>query len=216
MSLVRDAQAAVAAVPVLASARFAILRVAVRVAVDLLRKRLLSLLLVAGEAGPVECLLVGLLVGLLLHLLAHLVEVHGERVVAAGVQDRRCSVRGRRLVLTWCLRACWTGAVLAVLHTRARRVDAVVAWGLGLLLLELAGWIATAVLAEVDLEATVLLFPADGFNGLDGICDVGEVNECTGFLPEGVDQLDFAVLREILAKAVFSEGLIKVANIDIS
>ena len=57
--------------------------------------------------------------------------------------------------------------------------------------------VPAAVLAEVDLEALVLLAPADGLDGFNGVGDVGEVNERAGFLAESVDELDLAVLGEV-------------------
>ena len=81
---------------------------------------------------------------------------------------------------------------------------------------DLSWRVAAAVLAKVDLESFVLLLPSDGFNGLDGIGDVGEVHECTALLPQGVDQLDLAVFLEVLSETIFGPAFVEVANVDIT
>lgn len=111
----------------------------------------------------------------------------------------------------------------AVLAGGGGGVDAVGAGGRGLLLLlrllglllQLARRVAAAVFAEVNFEAAVILFAADGFDGFDGVGDVGEVDEGAGFLAEGVDELDLAVLGEVLSETLFGEGLVEVADVHV-
>lgn len=78
---------------------------------------LLLLLLELGDVVGIKLLLLVLL----MLLLRNLVEVHGERVVAACVEDRGWC-RSKCLRTTegaWCLRASWRAAVLAGLEATA-------------------------------------------------------------------------------------------------
>lgn len=75
--------------------------------------------------------------------------------------------------------------------------------------------VATAVLAKVDLELAVVLLAADGFDGLDRVGNVGEVDEGAGLLAEGVDELDFAVLGEVLSEAFLGPCLVEVTDVDV-
>ncbi|KAH6604270.1 hypothetical protein Trco_007716 [Trichoderma cornu-damae] len=144
-----------------------------------------------------------LLLLLLVSLLLDVVQVHGQRV-ARGVEQgcgglRRVSI-GRR------------AAVLRAVGRR--RGDAVAARRRALL--GLARGVAAPVLSEVDLELLVLLLAADGLDGLDGVGNVGEVDEGAALLAEGVDQLNLAVLGEVLAQPLLSPGLVQVANVDVA
>lgn len=84
------------------------------------------------------------------------------------------------------------------------------------LLLELSWGVAASILAEVDLELLVFILASDGLNGLDGICNIGEVDKGTTLLAQGVDQLDLTVLGEILSQPLLGPGLVQVANVDVS
>lgn len=109
--------------------------IVVRIPIDLLRKRLLTLLLVTSLRA-IKRLLMLLLRVLGCLLLAHLVEVHSQRVIGAGIQYRACGIslsglerrRGRGLGVRRARSV--LGAVLAT--RRGGGVDAVCAAGLGL------------------------------------------------------------------------------------
>lgn len=68
-----------------------------------------------------------------------------------------------------------------------------------LLLLELSWRVATSILAKIHLELLVLILASDGLDGLDGVRNIGEVDKGAALLAQGVDQLDLAVLGEILS-----------------
>ena len=88
--------------------------------------------------------------------------------------------------------------------------------GLSLLAVHLAGRVTASVLSEVDLESLVFITTTDRFDCLDSIGNVGEVDKCTALLTQSVDQLNFAILGEILPQTVLCPGLIQVANVYIT
>ena len=79
----------------------------------------------------------------------------------------------------------------------------------------LAGRIPTTVFAEVDLEPTIVLTTSNGLDGLDGVGDVGEVHKGATLLAQGVDELDLAMVGEILAQPILRPGLVQVAHVDV-
>lgn len=141
-----------------------------------------------------------LLLVLVLGLLRDLVQVNGEGVALC---------EQARLTIGW-------GSTLCTLALRRRDF---VARGLGLLLLlllELAWRVAATILAEVDLELPVLVLASDSLDGLDGIGDVGEVDKCATLLPQSIDQLDLAVLGEVLSQPLLGPAFVQVADVHIS
>ena len=81
---------------------------------------------------------------------------------------------------------------------------------------DLTRWVAATILTKVDLEAAVIILASNSLNGLDGIGDIGEVDECAALLSKSVDELNFAVLREVLSQPLFGPRLVQVSNVDVS
>lgn len=136
---------------------------------------------------------------LVLGLLRDLVQVNGEWV--ALCEHARLTISRGSTLRTLAL---WRGDFV----TRGL--------SLLLLLLELSGRVAASILAEVDLELPVLVLASDSLDGLDSIGDVGEVNECATLLPQSIDQLDLAILREVLSQPLLGPAFIQVADVHVS
>ena len=75
---------------------------------------------------------------------------------------------------------------------------------LALLVVHLTRGVTASVLTKVDLEPLVLFASSYGLDSLDGIGNVGEVDERAALLAQGINQLDFILLREVLSQAFFS------------
>lgn len=165
---------------------------------------------------------------LLLALLS--LEVHHQRVVHTVVQDgRRSRCLGARELsvstsvgdgssrTSW--RNRWARAAVGVKATGGRRrMDTVTArmLRLALLVVHLTRWVTTSVLTKVDLESLVLFASSNGLDSLDSIGNVGEVDERAALLAQGVYQLDFTILGEVLSQAFFSPRLVEIADVDVA
>ena len=97
-------------------------------------------------------------------------------------------------------------------------MDSITAWmlRLALLVVHLTRRVTTTVLSEVDLETFVLLTSSHSLDGLDSVGNVGEVDERTALLAQGVDQLDFTILGEVLSQTFLGPRLVQVADVNIT
>jgi len=141
-----------------------------------------------------------LLLLLLLRLLGEVLEVQSQRIGSRVEESSRGSSS-----------AGWSIAIGAVGVGRVGTVGSST-----LKLGQLSRRVAAAVLAEIDLELLVLLLALNRLDGLDSVGNVGKVDEGAALLTQSVDQLDLAVLREILPKLFLGEGLVQVANIHVT
>ena len=112
----------------------------------------------------------------------------------------------------------WGGTVLARLETAAvwrRGINTIIPGGL-LGLRDLTRRVAATILAKVDLESAVILLTPDSFDGLDSVCDVGEIDECAALLSESIDKLNLTIFGEVLSQPLLAPGLVQVSNVDVS
>ena len=149
-------------------------------------------------------------------------KVEGQWVGIAGVQDRRGGRSGHDVVLAVLAGARARGdRVLSAVGLksahRRRGLNAILmALLLLLLVVHLTRRVTTPVLAEVDLEALVFVLAADSLDRLDGVRDVGEVDECTALLAQSVNQLDLTILLEVLPEALLGPGLVQVTDVHVA